>query len=817
LNTEPTAGDLARHRLTRYLAALPIDDNQRRHLLELATREDGNSYTRLHEAIAGTTDTGTHPHSLRSVASRLSLKHADAPLQYDRHGRPRLVMTPPLARSRMRPQPLDRQPLRRLGRWVKARLVGRRHLMVPADDPVVTAQRHPWQGQALLRRLVLLALILSQTALASWFMAAVLPYHGTHWLEMILLAVYVILFAWVSAGFWTAVSGFLVLVTGWDRHAISRSRVTPLDAQTRTAILMPICNEDVTRVFAGLRATYTSLARTGELAKFDFYVLSDSSEPDTRVAEIEAWLKLCEDVKGFGRIFYRRRQLRIKRKSGNIADWCRRWGSAYRYMVILDADSVMSGSCLVRLAQLMEANPNAGIIQTAPQAAGRETLYARIQQYANRVYGPLFTAGLHFWQLGESHYWGHNAILRVAPFMEHCALGRLPGRGALAGEIMSHDFVEAALMRRAGWGVWMAYDLQGSYEEMPPALLDELRRDQRWCQGNLQNFRLFMAQGLHPAHRAVFMTGVMAYLSAPLWFLFLVLSTALLAVHSLVEPTYFTEPYQLFPIWPQWRPEWAVSLFGATAGLLFLPKILAVLRLLLRPSLSRLYGGTGRLLDSLIVESLFSALLAPIRMLFHTRYVVMALLGRAVKWQSPPRDDTETPWSEAIRRHGGDTALGIVWAAGVYWLNPGFLWWLLPIVGSLIISIPLSVWSSRVSLGRRFRQHRIFLIPEESQPPRELRWTRSALRRQPVLADGYRRAAVHPITQAVVSAAGRPRLLPAALGTARQRLIEQALTEGPEALSQAQRNLLLSDPDLLGGLHDRLWQVPNAAPAWGMD
>lgn len=797
-------------RLTAYTARLQWGETPQ-------DSSDGSSYAQLHRQLSGNSSLDASGTSLQSVAARLALKHPDAPLQHDRHGRPRLVMTPPLTRSRMKPQPLDRSPLRRWGRWLRARQLGRRHVMAAREENTQQkARRYPWQRQALLRRLVLLGLILSQTALATWFMAAVLPYHGTHWLEIILLVVYVILFAWVSAGFWTAVSGFFVLVTGWDRYAISRSTLEPLNPEARTAILMPICNEDVARVFAGLRATYTSLMRTGQLAQFDFYVLSDSSDPDTRVAEIEAWLKLCEDVRGFGRIFYRRRQLRIKRKSGNIADWCRRWGSAYRYMVILDADSVMSGSCLLKLAQLMEANPTAGIIQTAPQAAGRETLYARIQQFANRVYGPLFTAGLHFWQLGESHYWGHNAILRVAPFIEHCALGRLPGRGALAGEIMSHDFVEAALMRRAGWGVWMAYDLSGSYEEMPPTLLDELRRDQRWCQGNLQNFRLFLAQGLHPAHRAVFMTGVMAYLSAPLWFLFLALSTALLTVHTLAVPAYFTEPYQLFPIWPQWRPEWAVSLFGATAGLLFLPKILAIVRLLLKPSESRLHGGPGRLIDSLLLEALFSALLAPIRMLFHARYVLLALLGRAVRWKSPPREDAETPWSEAIRRHAGDTVLGVVWAGGVYWLNPGFLWWLLPIVGSLIISIPLSVWSSRVGLGRHFRQYRLFLIPEESHPPRELRWTRSALRRQPALDNGFVRAAVDPVTQALASAAGRPRHLPATLRHARRGLVDQALTEGPQALSEAQRNLLLSDPDLLSELHDRLWLVPHSAPDWKM-
>jgi membrane glycosyltransferase len=716
----------------------------------------------------------------------------------------------------MQPQPLNRHPFRRLFGRLKTRLMGRRHLLAPRETGFVpAAENPPWHTRAIFRRLLLLTLVLGQTTVATGFMAAVLPYHGAHWLEKILLTVYVILFAWVSAGFWTAVSGFWVLLTGRDRHAISQSRVETLDPQVRIAILMPICNEDVTRVFAGLRATYTSLARTGAVANFDFFILSDSSDPDIRVGELEAWLGLCAEVGGFDRIFYRRRQLRIKRKSGNIADWCRRWGSAYRYMIILDADSVMSGGCLVKLAQLMEANPTAGIIQTAPRSAGRDTLYARIQQFATSVYGPLFTAGLHFWQLGESHYWGHNAILRVAPFMEHCALGRLPGRGALAGEIMSHDFVEAALMRRAGWAVWMAHDLPGSYEEMPPTLLDELRRDQRWCQGNLQNFRLFLAQGLHPAHRAVFMTGVMAYLSAPLWFLFLLLSTALLAVHTLVPLAYFTEAYQLFPLWPHWHPEWAVTLFGATAGLLFLPKILAVLRLLLLPQHARLYGGPGFLLGSLLLETVFSALLAPIRMLFHARYVFLALMGYAVRWTSPPREDAETSWFEAIRRHAGDSLLGIFWAALAYWLNPGFLWWLLPIVGSLIVSVPLSVWSSRVNLGRRFRQLRLCLIPEESSPPRELRWTRTAMQRQPMLDNGFKRAVMDPATMALAYASGRPRRLPVALKLWRQELVEKAFSEGPAVLSEVERNLLLSDPDLICELHQRLLLDPASAAIWG--
>jgi len=323
---------------------------------------------------------------------------------------------------------------------------------------------------ALLRRTVFLVLALVQSGAFAYHMVdSVLPYHGNDPLEVAILILSTILFAWVSLGFWTALSGFILLCLGGDRHAITRSvsKDAPIAPDARTAVIMPIRNEHVARVCAGLRATYESVAATGTLDRFDFFLLSDSCEGDTLAAERQAWLDLCVAVGGFGRVFYRWRRLRIKRKSGNVADFCRRWGRQYRYMVVLDADSVMSGDCLATLVRLMEANATTGIIQSAPRAAGRETLYARVQQFATRVYGPLFTAGLHFWQLGESYYWGHNAIIRIAPFMRHCALARLSGRGPLSGEILSHDFVEAALMRRAGWKVWMAYDLPGSYEEMP--------------------------------------------------------------------------------------------------------------------------------------------------------------------------------------------------------------------------------------------------------------------------------------------------------------------------------------------------------------
>ncbi|WP_293779367.1 glucans biosynthesis glucosyltransferase MdoH, partial [uncultured Oxalicibacterium sp.] len=439
----------------------------------------------------------------------------------------------------------------------------------------------------------------------------------------------------------------------------------------------------------------------------------------------------------------------------------------------------------------------------------------RIQQFSTRVYGPLFTAGLHYWQLGESHYWGHNAIIRMVPFIRHCGLALLPGKGTFSGEILSHDFIEAALMRRAGWKVWIAYDLDGSYEEMPPNLLDELKRDRRWCQGNLMNFRLFMSRGMHSVHRAVFVTGVLAYLSAPLWFLFLILSTALLAQHTLTDPTYFTEPWQLFPTWPQWHPEKAMALFSATVTLLFLPKLLSVILIAFQGA--KHFGGRFKLFVSMLIEMLFSMLLAPVRMLFHTHFVIAAFMGWALRWKSPPREDAETTPGEAFRHHGFHTLLGLAWGGAVFWLNPTFLPWLLPIVGSLVIAIPVSIYSSKVSNGLRFRRARLFLIPEEDVPPIELTETARYVKEAHMLPD-FIRAVVEPQFNALVCATGKlhPRRSLRARKL-REEMVQAALVKGPSGLSDVQKNKLLADPVYLSRLHLAVWTSPDAHPHWFRD
>jgi membrane glycosyltransferase len=347
---------------------------------------------------------------------------------------------------------------------------------------------------------------------------------------------------------------------------------------------------------------------------------------------------------------------------------------------------------------------------------------------------------------------------------------------------------------------------------MPPNLLDELKRDRRWCRGNVINSRLFLWGGLHPAHRAVFMTGVMAYVSAPLWLLSLVLSSTLVVFHVVIGPQYFVQPRQLFPIWPEWDAQAMLMFAAATAVVLFLPKILGGILVLVRGA-DRFGGALGVTL-SVLLEMLLASALAPVRMLFHTKFVVAALTNLQLHWKSPPREDTETTWGEAARRHGPHTLLGLAWGVAVYWLAPAYTWWLMPIIGALVLAMPISVYSSRVSLGRALRRARLFLIPEEADPPREQRTVRAHAGCAGT-APGFVDAVVDPRLNAVACAA-----VPRHPGSSdrvrvvRSRAIAMAVERGPDALSDRQKRLVLTDPVVLSQLHQQVSTSPAAHPAW---
>jgi membrane glycosyltransferase len=722
---------------------------------------------------------------------------------------------------------------------VPASIPCRRTTMVPESIPrrswIPLRQRNssreylnqPWSKVARRRRMLLGLCILVPTLVAVSTMGSFLPHRGNSPLEMAILVVFTALFAWVSIGFWTATFGFVTLLKGIDRVTVTRDMDRhnhDIRPDVRTALLFPVCDEDMDRVMAGVMATYRSLERAGRIEGFDVHILSDTRDPDAWVAEEAAWKRTCEVLNGHGRIFYRRRRINVKRKSGNIADFCRRNGSAYTYMVVMDADSVMSGQTLARMVSIMERKRNVGILQTAPAVTGRRTLLARTQQFANRAYGPMFAAGLHYMQLGDAQYWGHNAIIRIRPFMKHCALPRLSGNPPLGGDILSHDFVESALMRRAGWGVWLAFDLDGSYEESPPNLLSELKRDRRWCQGNMQHLRLLFTKGLFPAHRALFLNGAMSYISAFLWFLFLVLSSIEAVIEAMLPPEYFpTAGMTLFPEWPVWEPGWALSLLATTGVILFLPKLESLVLLVIKGRTS-LFGGTARLASSIVAEILVSSLLAPIRMLFHSKFVFAILMGRVSGWGKQQRDDVETPWSDAVRFHAGGTILSALWGALLYLFNPSFFWWITPILVPLLLAIPLSVLTSRASLGMRARRAGLFLTPEETAPSRELldlELLHGQNRSIPDPLDigrehGFLRAVVDPAILAMHRRLVR-RKSNGLREPACRELAERALRLGPSSLSAAQRMTILNHPELLSMLHRSVWQLPDHALAqWGM-
>lgn len=674
--------------------------------------------------------------------------------------------------------------------------------------------RRRWRTAAWLRRTSLLLLVVGQTLAASWFMLSVLPYQGGNGVEIGMLVLFALLFAWISFGFWIAIIGFVLRRLGGDRHSLLRQQDAATLAATplaRTAILMPIYHEPIERSLGGLSSVYRSLERTGQLEHFDFFILSDSREPEVWLREQAAWARLVETLGAAGRLFYRRRKLNLNYKSGNVGDFLRRWGRRYDYMIVLDADSLMGGETLVTMVQLMERHRQVGILQTSPELLNGRSLFARVQQFSSQLYGPLFTTGLAAFQLGEAAFWGHNAILRIKPFMAHCGLRKLPGWGLFRGPIMSHDFVEAAYLGRAGYEVWLEPGLRDSWEESPPSLVDELTRDQRWVKGNMQHlWLLFGSRRLRFAHRMAFLNGIMSYVASPLWLAFLVLTTIATTRLVLWPINYFPDPHQLFPLWPQWQPLRAAGLVAATLSLLFLPKFLGLADAALTQRV-RAFGGFLRLLGSVLLESLVSAMLAPIRMLSHSRYVVEALLNVKLSWAGQNRT-SETGWVEALVYQAPGSILGLAWALFALWLQPMFFYWSLPVALPLIFAAPISVVLSRVQLGQRLRRRGWLMTAEEAYGSRLLEdMTHSPL--EGVEQPGFCESVIHPRYNALQ--VGLARRAPA--GPRRQRLdalCQRCLEEGPGALDRTEQSLLAQDAEAMAWLHHQVWRsLPGSI--WG--
>jgi membrane glycosyltransferase len=576
------------------------------------------------------------------------------------------------------------------------------------------------QPRALLaRRAFILILTLAMTAVAADQMYQVLAVSTLTILESIVLVLFVILFAWIAFSFASALVGF-ALSLFWCDRTLNIDANEPLPALTaRHALLAPTYNETPSRVTARLQAIYESIADSGRLSHFDFFLLSDSTDPDIWLQEEAQYLALVQRT-GSQQIFYRHRRENTARKAGNIGDWVTRFGGRYQSMLILDADSLMTADTIVRITAAMEQNPHVGLIQTLPLIVNGRSLFARLQQFAGRLYGPMLARGIAWWHGPESNYWGHNASIRVRAFAEHASLPLLPGRKPFGGHILSHDFVEAALMRRAGWAIVMAPGLRGSYEETPPSLTEYAARDRRWCQGNLQHIKVLTAHRLHAISRLHFLTGIGAYLTAPLWFLFLVVGIFISLQAHFIRPEYFAKGFSLFPQWPEEDPIRAAWVFGGTMGILIAPKLLAFVVALTQSSERRGFGGLVAGLVSVLIEIVLAGLLAPTMMLVQSVAVVGVLTGRDAGWQVQRREDGSLPLSELAARFGRLTLLGILLAAAAFAVSLSLFFWMAPVTLGLLLAIPLAAITARTDVGLALRKMRLLITPEESEPPKIL-------------------------------------------------------------------------------------------------
>jgi membrane glycosyltransferase len=491
----------------------------------------------------------------------------------------------------------------------------------------------------------------------------------------------------------------------------------PLPELSLTALVMPIYNEDPSRTTAALQAMGEALHRLDAHGGFEIVILSDSTNADAWIRESLSVDRLRASLLEIMPVWYRRRWHNIARKSGNLEDFVTRWGGRYDHMIVLDADSLIDAPTLKRLVQMMQDDPKLGILQTAPQLIGARTFFGRLQQFASCVYGPVITRGLSAWSGDSGNYWGHNAIIRVAAFAQNCGLPKLKGRKPFGGFVLSHDFVEAALMRRSGWKVRMATDCAGSWEESPPSLIDIAVRDRRWAQGNLQHMKIIGASGLRLVSRLHLGVGIMSYLSSPLWLVMLAIGFALAVQSRLIRPEYFSHDFQLFPTWPRFDVALMMALFWFSMLVLLVPKMIGLIRALFSRRIRRGAGGVIGVSASFVLEAILSALYAPILMVIQCRHVFEVFMGRDSGWKSQRRDSGTTTWGDAWRFHRRHMLLSCVTAVIVYFLSPTLLAWVSPALLGLFLSVPLSRLSGSEGLGLFLSRLALLRTPEEVETP----------------------------------------------------------------------------------------------------
>lgn len=599
---------------------------------------------------------------------------------------------PPRAPLRMAPQRFDTCP----------------------DEPRQLRARASWLWRTGLFAPALFGTFLLLYGLHGWFMQT-----GMSWLEWSILSLIGLSFVWVAL----SVSTIGLAVAG----LLARGRLSTRDAPKESedlsvALLLPIYNEPTSDVFGNAAAMLEDLARIMSSHRYTLFILSDSTEPEVIEAEARAFAALSETAPLGLSVHYRRRAQNTDKKIGNLAQWIKGWGAGYEAMVVLDADSLMAGKSIDRLAEALASDAQAGLIQTCPMLVSADTLFARLQQFSNITYGWLLAQGLALWSRDEGNYWGHNAIIRTRAFAESAGLPYLRGRSGKESLILSHDFVEAGLLRRAGWRVRFMPRLSGSFEETPATLIDYVLRDQRWCRGNLQHFRLLGTVGLHPVSRFHLLQGAFSYLLSPAWFLLLVVWFFLGKDEATNIISYFSEANPLFPSWP---PEMthvnSVVFLLVMYGLLLTPKLVAAGIIAFHPKAARLYGGHARFLSAFAIELILSVAYAPILMVQQCRAVLRSALGKPINWGAQNRHATHYRLRDLLWFHWIETTLGLVLTSGL--LSGLVSLWLVPIAASLLFAVPLSAMSA---------------VPVEKLLPASLRMNSPLTLREPSIVSAAR-------------------------------------------------------------------------------
>ncbi|MCR9070400.1 MAG: glucans biosynthesis glucosyltransferase MdoH [Alphaproteobacteria bacterium] len=571
------------------------------------------------------------------------------------------------------------------------------------------------------RRLIFLGLVaVTCVGLLGW-MTRLLGSDGIDPLDVLMLALYAGTLPWVIIGLWNAVIGvgLINLRRDW------LSEVLPLDGleddrspvTAATAIVMPVYNEDPQRVFRHLRVVESSLASTGQGSHFEIFLLSDSTDPEIAAEEerrFAAWRAVSAAP---DRIHYRRRVLNTRQKVGNIEDFCDSHGDRFENMIVLDADSLMSGEAILRLVRLMQRNPRLGILQTLAVGLPSSSAFARVFQFGMRHGMRAYTTGSAWWQGESGPYWGHNAILRMSAFRAHCRLPRLPGAAPLGGEILSHDQVEAALMRAAGYEVRVLPIEGGSYEENPPSLLDFIKRDLRWCQGNLQYFKLIGWPIWRPLGRVQLALAILMYLSAPMWLGFIALSMTRLFAGGIAPQSDLAFSDALWSA-VQWNE--GVALFATMMAVTFAPKIMGVVDIMLSAAKRRRYGGGVRMTAGALLELVFGMLVAPVVAVAQTIFIAGLFCGKRITWNAQMRDPREVRWGHALSTLWPQTLVGGAFAGVLAVFAPSMLPWAAPIVLAWLLAVPFAVISAAPGLGRALLRRRLCAVPEEFDIPPEV-------------------------------------------------------------------------------------------------